>query len=325
MHLLQKVTIIAVIMIIGFGHAAFAKTLAYGTRFYNRYCGLTIGLDPYESYVSVFCNLRTKPPQPIAAQSELEFYWLLFLKSFQPFYFLVQGTEYPLTHGTALFKQEIPGRYHQLDWNIADSTRLNVLEILGSGYREPYALSFFVGYLTPFWSNESGQKKQAGSASSGFVVTFGDRHIRNFNILKDNWYEIKWSLKGDQDTKDRFLKWNVQAGKKIHDHPELMNAWFFRLYRDHLNKNYCNVFSLQNTSLECRAEMPVQDLAVITHAQDAFSLLYLDAGKKFPSRRWKRIVYTVNAGISWEKYNDLVKVNKYIESLSFFVRPNIIF
>jgi hypothetical protein len=302
-----------------------AKTFAYGTRFYQRYYGLTVGLDPYESYISVFCNLRTTPPPAIVAQSELEFYWLLFLRSFQPYYFLIQGTDYPLTHATSLFKHANPDLYHNLDWRLSDTDTINVLQVLASGYEEPYAISFFVGYLTPFWNNAAGQHKQIGSASSGFVFSFGNRHVRDLELINDNWYEVKWSLKGDQETKERFLKWNIQAGEKIHDNPSLLDAWFVRLYRDHLNRNYFNVFSLQNAGIECRAEMPIRNMASLDRIQDAFSLIYIDVNKKLPSRRWKQIVYTVDAGVSWEKYNDIIQAGKFIETLNFFVRPNILF
>jgi hypothetical protein len=157
------------------------------------------------------------------------------------------------------------------------------------------------------------------------VFTIGDRQVRDLELITDHWYEIKWSLKGDQEALDRFLKWNIQVGEKNHSNPALPDAFFFRLYRDHLDKNQHDVFSLENASLDCRAELPARDFSSLARLPDGFSLLYLDVGEKFPSRKWPRIVYTLNAGFSWKKYNDLAQANRYTKSLSFFVRPNVLF
>ena len=197
------------------------------------------------------------------------------------------------------------------------------MALLASGYEEPYALSFFVGYLTPFWgADETGQRRQAGSASSGFIFTVGDQHVRAMDLTADNWYEFKWSLKGTRESKDYFLKWNIQLGQKVHQNRSVMDAFFVRAYRDHLNKQNHAVFTLQNASAEYRAEMPVQRPVDIQGLADFFSLHYIDLGKKFPSRRWPRIVYAVNAGALWQKYDEF---DHYSENINFFVRPNVLF
>jgi hypothetical protein len=213
--------------------------------------------------------------------------------------------------------------YHRSSWHVTDSLSLNAFELLASGYEEPYALSLFLGYLAPFWgTGDQGQRKQVGSASSGFVFTIGDQHIRAMDLVVDNWYELKWSLKGSRETKDSFLKWNLQLGEKLHDSRAVMDAFFVRFYRDHLDKNDHTLFTLRNAGIEYRAEMPVQRPMDIQGVKDFFSLQYLDVGKKFPSRRWPRIVYTVNAGAVWQKYDEF---DHYSENLNFFVRPNVMF
>jgi hypothetical protein len=302
---------------------AAAKSFAFGQKFLGRHYGVTLCLDPYESYVSVYYNLRTKPPGAIEAANEMEFYGKLFLKSFQPYYVLVQGTDYPLAHiGSALHHYR-PEWYHRIDWRPADSLRLNAFELLASGYEEPYALSLFLGYLAPFWgTGDQGQRKQVGSASSGFVFTVGDLHLRAMDLLEDNWYELKWSLKGTRETRDSFLKWDIQLGGKLHDNRAVLDAFFVRAYRDHLDRKNHAVFTLQNAGIEYRAEMPMQRPAEIQGVRDFFSLQYIDLNKKFPSRRWPRIVYAVNAGAVWQKYDEF---DHYSENVSWFVRPNVLF
>ena len=302
-----------------------AKTFAYGKRVFERYCGLTIGLDAYESYASLFYNVKKGPPREIKARNEMEFYWKLFLHSLKPYYFLVQSSDYPLPHATALFKQNNRRSYHDLDWDLS-STETNVLEMLASGYEEPYAFSLFLGYLTPFWQiTEPNEKRQIGSAISGFVLTIGNRHIRDLELIGDNWYEIKWSLKGDKGTKAHHMKWNTQLGGKFHNHPEIFDTFFFRLYRDHLDREHYGLSFWQNSSFEYRAQIPVKNLSSVSEIEDVFSLHYLDIGKKFPSRRWKGTVYTINTGIYWEKYRDSRNGNDPSKTWSFFLRPNVVF
>ena len=109
-----------------------AKAFAHGKRLFDRYCGLTIGLDVYESYASVFCNIGRGPFQEVEVEHEMAFYWRPFLRSFKPHYLLVQATDYPLTHLAARVKRDDRGLYHDLDWELG-STETNVLDILASG------------------------------------------------------------------------------------------------------------------------------------------------------------------------------------------------
>jgi hypothetical protein len=302
-----------------------AKALAYGRRFLSRYCGLTVGLDLYESYASVFYSIGEDTSKGVSVGDQTGSYWKLFLPSLRPCYLLFQVSDYPLTHGAALLRRHNLRLYHEFDWHVGRA-ETNILEMLASGYEEPHAFSVFLGHLAPFWrTDESGTRRQAGYSISGLVGTFGNRHVRQLELLRDRWYEIKWSLKGERGTAQRNLKWNVQFGVKLHDAPGIFDVFFFRLYRDHLDREHRGWSLWKNSSAEYRGQMPLQHLSLGSRMGDLFSLHCVDVGKKFPSRRWRRIAYSVNAGVFWRKYGTGATPHGSRGTPSFFIRPNVRF
>jgi len=188
-------------------------------------------LDPYYTNVGVFIPLTDAAMKQVEIGDETVIYRDLLASAFTPRFLLVEASIYPLPLLGVYLKEEQESIFESADAGDA----FNLIEALTEGFEEPYALSFFVGNVIRFTSPRSRIFRAVNKGYSGFLVSFGDQHIKDSELFDDNWYEIEWKLKGDRRIDELYHSWSFRIGAKIHDNPDIADVNYIGVRRELFN------------------------------------------------------------------------------------------
>ena len=186
-------------------------------------------LDAYYSNVSLYINLTDEPIPHLGDVSEAEIYSDLLLRSHRPRFMLVEASVYPLPAFGAWFKHDYPETYD--DAFVTDN--VNLIRVLTAGFEEPYALSLFLGNMVTYGDEKNKQEKNEGFM--GYLLSVGNRHLINNDVIHDDWIEFEWKIKGNIVTEKRNLDWSFRIGGKWHEHPSITDSVYVGIRRDHLD------------------------------------------------------------------------------------------
>ena len=212
-------------LLLVFGAGVIPKPVAAETEF-KRYSWET-EIDPYYSNLGLYINLTDQPVPDLGNKTERQIYQDLLLRSHKPRFILLEASVYPMPVLGAYIREKHDNFYQKGE--ISDTH--NLIEILTAGFEEPYALSLFFGNMVTYGASDKGENK----GFMGYLLSYGDKHLLNNEVIDDNWIEFEWKIKGNIEQKNRKLDWSFRTGAKWHDHDSIADAIYFGIRRDQLN------------------------------------------------------------------------------------------
>ena len=108
-------------------------------------------------------------------------------------------------------------KYHRKTYDDAYVTdEFNYIKAMTAGFEEPYALSFFMGDVVTF-TNPKGERESKNKGYLGYLLSLGDKHIKDNEIIDEEWYELEIKVKGDRDFDTHKLGYSFRLGIKMHE------------------------------------------------------------------------------------------------------------
>jgi hypothetical protein len=161
-------------------------------------------------------------------------------------------------------------------------------------------------------------KKETNRGYMGFLVSYGDQHIKDNRLIDDDWFELEWKMKGERIFEQDKLTWSFRVGTRFHRHPNIENTAYFGISRSALDFNGPLLSWLQNSEIRLMSEF--------LQTSGTFARQEVILGKKIPIRSIKSAMQ-LDFGFIYErqaKYSgDLLSTGR--TGFTFIVRPNISF
>ena len=271
-------------------------------------------LDPYYSSVDLFVSLTDKPIPDVAERGELDIYKDLIYSSYIPQFLVFEASVNPLPNLGVYLKEQNLDLYKQGEI----SGNFNLIKAMTAGFEEPHAASVFFGNVVNYRA-PGGDKIYGNKGYIGYLFSMGNYHIKDNVLIKDNWYEIEWKIKGDRKTPISRLNWSFRVGGKLHEHTEIMNILYFSMRRSRVDYKESAASMLRNSGFEYTIDVSTKNYEAIRH--------YFFVDKKWP---WKsmNVAFSIALGFVWEsdqKYSGSLKEKEKRDDFQFILRPNISF
>ena len=270
-------------------------------------------LSPYYTNVGLLVPLGNSL-QSVADEkmNEAEVYRQLLVNAASPDVFLLEASVYPMPWlGTELRKNS-PGLYGR------DDRGLNLIPALTAGFQEPWAISAFIGNDMIFV--RPGQAvKETNRGFMGYLLSYGNKHIANNQMIDDNWLELEWKMKGERIFEQDRLSWSFRLGGRFHQHPHIANTWYLGLSRSSLDFDAPILSWLHNTKINLLTEF-VQDSSQFSRQEIIF-------GKKLPVKAAWMAAWQIEVGAIYDsrkKYSGSL-IEQTEKGTTFVLRPNIEF
>ena len=252
--------------------------------------------DPYYSNAGYYLGLTEQPIPEIIEDDETAVYDRLLDSAFGvPRFMLVEVSVNPLPLLGVYIKKHHPDTYQ----DAVLRSDLNLVQAFTEGFEEPYAISLFFGSVVRF-IKPGEEIKTKNRGYTGYVLSYGSKHIVNNIMIDDDWYELEWKIKGDQDFDNKTLSWSLRAGTKIHDNPDITNVIHFGLRRSHFDSASDEISWFHNADLDYKIELDSQDFNLVQQS--------LFINKKWPTLLAKKSAFEFGIGFILEK-------NKYVGTL----------
>lgn len=270
-------------------------------------------LDAYYSSASLNVPLTRSGVPNLGDSSEYEIYRYLLLHSYLPRFVTIEASVYPMPVLGVYLKQNHPSFYRNGDLG----AEVNLIESLTAGFREPYALSLFIGNLADF--SRPGERRLAQNrAYSGYLFSYGNRHIKDNVLYDDHWYEIEWKIKGDRDFGGQQLSWSFRVGTRQHDHPEITDTLYLGLRRSNLDIDAALLTWLKNSSFSWMSEFSARDLQFLRQ-----EVIF---GKRIPLK-YLPVAFAFEIGGIWQTNAQYTGglAGQDVDNFILVFRPNLVF
>jgi hypothetical protein len=217
-------------------------------------------LDPYYSNAGLYISLTESRIPEITEEDEIQVYRQLLERAFSlPRFMVLEVSAYPMPIAGVYIKKHYPDFYDRFD---IGNNGLNLIQALTEGFEEPYAGSVFFGSVVRYVrKDEKEQDKNRGY--SGYLFSFGNKHIVNNDLIDDDWYEFEWKMKGDQDFKDKILSWSLRFGIKNHSNPDITDVVYFGLRRNHFDSRSESLSFIDNSDIDYKLELSKYDFSLV--------------------------------------------------------------
>lgn len=269
--------------------------------------------DPYYTNAGYNIPLTDKPIPTIESGSEAVIYRELIKDSVIPRYMTVEASMYPMPILGTWLKMHQRGFYD----SAAVSNNFNIIESLTAGFQEPWAVSLFFGNVAKL--ERPGEKRIGNNYGyTGYLLSTGEKHIKNNILIEDHWFELEWKIKGQLDFIDKKLSWSFRGGAKFHRNAEVNDVYYLGLSRSNTELHSPGLDWLDNTTFEFRMHVLQQGGKLVRTE--------LIAGKKLPLPD-KGFTPIISAGFIWsspEEYSGSLR-NGSSDLLTFVIRPSIEF
>jgi hypothetical protein len=268
--------------------------------------------DPYYSTAGYFLSLTDKPIETVEVDNETAIYGKLLRGSYAPRFLVLEGSINPMPLLGVWMKENARSTYD--GGEIKEN--LNLWKAVTAGFEEPWAVSLFLGNVVNLV--RPGEEYATGNKGYiGYLFSGGMQHIKNNELIDDNWYEFEWKVKGDREDQDNKLSWSFRLGGKWHQHPEIADSYYVAMRRSSVD--FLNPKSfLRNSAVEYKYYMDTKSLRPIQHN------FYIE--KKFPVKRWHKVFslaigFIIDKGLKYS--GDLGEDQP--EEFQLILRPNIEF
>jgi predicted RNA-binding protein len=270
-------------------------------------------LDSYYTALNYNISLTSAPIPYFEPTKESDIYKHLLLSPQLPRFMVLEASVNPLPILGVYLRDQASRFYSEAQIN----DEVNLVRSVTAGFEEPWALSLFMGNVIDFRPVKK-KKYAEGKGYIGFLVSGGGKHIKDNELISDDWLELEWKLKGEKFLKDTSLIWSFRLGAKFHSHPDIADVYYVGLRRsmtDFLNKK---LSWLKNTGAMYRYDVNSRGLSQIQH--------YLLIDKKFPLKSTK-IVPLISVGFIYRdkaKYRGTLQDPEH-HKFQFLLQPNIEF
>ncbi|MBI3013276.1 MAG: hypothetical protein HYY63_06595 [Elusimicrobia bacterium] len=272
-------------------------------------------VDAYYTSVGLYSSLTRKPIPQLGEKREWEIYKSLLKKFYLPRNVVLEASLNPLPYASTLIKKESRTFYDSA--NV--SKNLNLIQAIAEGFEEPWALSLFLGDVIGF---QSAKKAYAGKRHGyiGYLVSVGNMHIKDAELILDDWLEAEWKIKGDQILENRALRWSFRTGAKFHGNREIRDIFYVSFRRSRTDYKSSGNFLLDNSGFEYTFDFSQNNLDPARH--------YFTVEKKIPFQKSK-IALDLVVGFAWTshtKYSgSLASQDGRRDPFQILFRPNIEF
>jgi len=269
-------------------------------------------LDPYYSNISAYFSLTNTPIPNVGERAEITIYKDMLLRSYLPRYILFEASINPLPILGVVVKSNLRDFY---DWSEVSGS-FNLVQSVTLGFEEPYAFSVFIGDVVNFV--KPGEKtKSSNKGYMGYLVSAGNYHIKNNELIKDDWYEFEWKIKGDREFTDNSTHWSFRIGAKVHENPNITDVLYISLRRSRTDFRASPYSIFENSGFEYTYDMSSKGFAPVRH--------YFLVDKKWPLKRVKT-AFSVAVGFILNKGRKYTgPLSEEEDSFQIIVRPNIEF
>ena len=240
------------------------QSTAADVKLYDR--GAFYRLAPYYSSVGYTWALSDDSSVQVVDGSEWEVYQKLLRQSLVPEFITLEASIYPMPILGVAIKKELPEVYE--DAEIGDD--FNLVETVTAGFDEPYAVSVLLSNVSAFRPHEATADSAPNVGFMGYLLSAGDQHIFQNELIQDVWYELEWKVKGSFESGPESFDWGVQIGVKNHRNEDISDTLFVKFERNNIlkggsfwslqqNTGYAFNFSVTRSDIE-----PVEIGAFIT-------------------------------------------------------------
>lgn len=269
--------------------------------------------DAYYTWAELDINPAGSSETGISEEDELKIYKKLFSQALLPKSILIEFSINPMPCMGVIIKKHLSGFYDS-----AGIFGQNMVQSICTGFEEPAALSVMAGnfmYFKP--KTQAGNIK--GKAYMGYLASVGNYHIKDNELIADNWLELEWKVKGDRSTPERDMKWSYRVGGKLHGNPEIRDVLYLSLSRGRIDRNYFGSSLFKNSNFMYVVDFACDEPEIIKH--------YFIVGKSFPVKNSK-LVFTLDIGFQWEgedRYIGSLRRSGTGGKFQVIFQPNIVF
>lgn len=274
---------------------------------------IELELDAYYSSLGFFIALTDEPIPHMGERKESEIYKALLSKSLIPRFLVIEASVNPMPCLGVYMRENA----HEFYNNAQVTSSFNWVKALTAGFEEPYAASFFVGNVIDY--DIPGRKDITGKGYGGYLVSFGNYHIKDNGLIPDNWSEFEWKIKGDRKSPIKKMGWSFRIGAKIHENPDITDIFYLSFRRSRLDYKSAEHSIFSNSGFEYTFDMDRHTFNSIRH--------YFFVDKKMPLEN-RKIAFTLVLGFVWEsakKYSGVLSTGREKDDLQVILRPNIEF
>lgn len=274
-------------------------------------------LDAYTSRAGLLWRFSARPAPDGERLSEFELYRQLFRDSLRPRTLFLSVAANPVAAGATWLRRNHPGGYEDFRLGDLGGEELNLLDAVSAGYQEPAYVQLFVGtdmslgrYAeTSAWYNRG---------YMGYELSAGAKHIRNNNLIDDDWWQFDWKLDGNRESEAANLDWSFRLGVRNHRNPWIDDVVRVAVQRSRVDWHGPVLSWFHNSSLSLLTE-------VSRHTFD-FMRQEIIVGKAMPLSRW-RAALSVDLGVVVElddKYSGPLS-DPAADQVTFVLRPRLDF
>lgn len=279
----------------------------------KKYFFLDYGFDPYYSSVGVVYSFLGKDILTIDETEEQDLYKNLVSRAFLPNFLLFEVSVNPLPVAGVGIRKYAYETYQRSE--ITDS--FNLVKTITAGFEEPYALSLFIGNIAQF--RRTGEEAIARNIGyMGYLVSYGNYHIKDNVLIPDHWVEIEWKIKGERIFSKSLHNWSFRFGTKIHSHPNIADVFYISMRRNRIDFLASRWGILANSGFEYIFDFSLNEGSWMRH--------FFLAEKNFPYQ--DPFVFILGIGFNYEanrKYTGPLADRRPLQNFQFLIRPNIRF
>lgn len=270
--------------------------------------------DAYYSNVELFIALTKAPIPHLGEKTEKEIYMTLLSRAaVLPRFLVIEASVNPMPYLGVYLKKNERDFYD----NAQISGSFNWVKALTAGFEEPWAASILAGNIVDF--DIPGSRDVKGNGYSGYLFSAGNYHIKDNTLVKDDWKEFEWKIKGDRKSPVKKLNWSFRAGVKLHGNPDITDIVYLSFRRSRVDYKPEKSSLFNNSGFEYTWDMDRHTLRSIRH--------YFFVDKKWPFENGK-LAFSLALGFVWEsakKYSGPLAAGREKDDFQVILRPNIEF
>jgi hypothetical protein len=266
--------------------------------------------DPYYSNAGYYIGLTEQPIPEVTEEGEEAAYKRMLNNPFSiPRFMLLELSVNPLPLLGTYIKKHHENTYE----NSETRGDVNLIQAFTEGFEEPYAVSLFFGSVVHF-VRAGEEKKAKNKGYTGYLFSFGTKHIVSNTLVDDDWYEIEWKTKGDQDFESKALSWSLRTGAKIHSNDEINDVIYFGLRRNHFDSASDEVSWFHNADIEYKIDLDSRDFGLVQQS--------LFINKKWPAPFTSKTAFEFGIGFILEKDKYTGSLQQESEDFRLILRPS---
>jgi hypothetical protein len=270
--------------------------------------------DAYYTDLDLIISLTKAPIPHLGEMTESEIYGALLSRAaVLPQFMVVEASINPMPYLGTYIRKHDPSFYD----GAQVSGSFNWVKALTAGFEEPWAFSILAGNVANF--RDPGSKDTKGLGYSGYLFSAGNYHIKDNVLIKDDWREFEWKIKGDRKSPVKKLSWSFRVGAKLHGNPDITDIIYLSVRRSRVDYQPEETSLFNNSGFEYTYDMDRRNLNGIRH--------YFLVDKKWPFGKSLE-AFSLAFGFVWEsakKYTGELAAGREKNDFQVILRPNIEF